>query len=173
MEHLTEITVEELQQALDEVGEKTPTQRLIAAIAYKNGVTQTELAEWFDVERKTIYNWLRRFEERDLESAIRDENRPGRPRKITADQFDELSDVLHEPPREHGYDAPAWTTGLVQEYIQQQFGIKYSKPSCRRLMKEAGLSYQTPRQAAVRTDHDDQDSFEEEQKKRGNPWIPT
>ena len=44
MEHLEEISIEDLQQALDEVEGKQPTQRLLAAIAYKNGVTQTELA---------------------------------------------------------------------------------------------------------------------------------
>jgi chromosome segregation and condensation protein ScpB len=45
VDHLDEISVEELQDALDNVEEKKPTQRLLAAIAYKNGVTQTELAE--------------------------------------------------------------------------------------------------------------------------------
>jgi hypothetical protein len=43
--HLDEITVEELQDALDNVDGKKPIQRLLTAIAYKNGVTQTELAE--------------------------------------------------------------------------------------------------------------------------------
>lgn len=46
MDHLNEISVEELQEALDNVDGNKPTQRLLAAIAYKNGVTQTELAEW-------------------------------------------------------------------------------------------------------------------------------
>ena len=45
MDHLDEISVEELQDALDNVEGNKPTQRLLAAIAYKNGVTQTELAE--------------------------------------------------------------------------------------------------------------------------------
>ena len=58
MSHLDEITVEELQDALDNVDGKNPIQRLLAAIAYKNGVTQTELAEWYDVQRRTIYSWL-------------------------------------------------------------------------------------------------------------------
>jgi len=53
MNHLDEISVEELQDALDNVDGKNPTQRLLAAIAYKNGVTQTELAEWYDVQRRT------------------------------------------------------------------------------------------------------------------------
>ena len=62
MEHLDEITVEDLQHALANVDGKKPTQRLLAAIAYKNGVPQTELADWYDVERKTIYNWLKRLD---------------------------------------------------------------------------------------------------------------
>ena len=61
MDHFDEISVEELQDALDNVDGKKPTQRLLAAIAYKNGVAQTELAEWFDVQRRTIYSWLKRL----------------------------------------------------------------------------------------------------------------
>jgi chromosome segregation and condensation protein ScpB len=46
VERLDGISVEELQDALDSVDGNKPTRRLLAAIAYKNGVTQTELAEW-------------------------------------------------------------------------------------------------------------------------------
>ena len=60
MDHLDEISVEELQHALNNVEGNKPTQRLTAAIAYKNGVTQTELAEWYGVQRRTIYSWLLR-----------------------------------------------------------------------------------------------------------------
>lgn len=45
MDHLDEISVEDLQDALDNVEGTKPTQRLLAAIVYKNGVIQTELAE--------------------------------------------------------------------------------------------------------------------------------
>ncbi|GAA0269750.1 hypothetical protein GCM10009000_102290 [Halobacterium noricense] len=45
MEHLDESSVEELQDALDNVEGKKPTERLLAAIAYKSGVTQAELAQ--------------------------------------------------------------------------------------------------------------------------------
>jgi hypothetical protein len=36
-------------------------QRLLAAIAFKNGVTQTELTEWHDTGRRTTYIWLKRL----------------------------------------------------------------------------------------------------------------
>lgn len=172
MEHLTEITVEQLQEALDKTDEKTPAQRLIAAIAYKNGITQSELADWFDVERKTIYNWLTRLEDRDLERAIYDVDRPGRPRKLTEEQLDELEEILHNPPTAVGYDVPAWMTDLVQELIREQFEIEYSRPSCRRLMKELGLSYQTPRKAAAEADPAEREEYEQELKKLGHVWMP-
>ena len=39
MDHLDDISVEELHDTLDSVEGKKPTQRLLTAIAYKNGVT--------------------------------------------------------------------------------------------------------------------------------------
>ncbi|SEP16932.1 Helix-turn-helix domain-containing protein [Halogranum amylolyticum] len=83
MDHLDVISVEELQRALDEVEGKKPTQRLTAAIADKNGVRQTELAEWYGVQRRTIYSWLKRLETEPLEQAVQDDYRSGRPRKLT------------------------------------------------------------------------------------------
>lgn len=47
MDHLDEISVKELQAAFGNVESKNSTQRLLAVIAYKNGVTQTEPAEWY------------------------------------------------------------------------------------------------------------------------------
>jgi len=76
MDHLDEISVKELQDALENVGGNKPTQRLLAAIAYKNGVTQTELAEWHDTGRRTIYSWLKRLDtDKSLEQAVADGKR--------------------------------------------------------------------------------------------------
>lgn len=142
MDHLNDISMADLQEALDAVDQKKPTLRLVAAIAYKNGVSQSDIAAWFGVERKTIYNWLTRFEGRDPKGAALDKHRPGRPRKLTASQLDTLLTTLHNPPVEAGYNADAWTTSLVEQLLRDMFDVEYSRSSCRRLMKEAGL---TPR----------------------------
>ncbi len=62
MDHLDEISVDDLQNALGNAEGKKPTHRLLAAIAYKNGVPQIELAGWCGVERKTIYSCLTRLD---------------------------------------------------------------------------------------------------------------
>ena len=144
MSHLEEVSISDLQAALDRAEGKKPTQRLITAIAYKNGVTQTELAEWYGVQRRTIYNWLTRFDEREIESAIRDDDRSGRPRKLTPDQQAELYDALGGDPETVDIDASAWSPELVQTYVRDRFDVRYSLSSCRRLLDEAtGAGSQT------------------------------
>ncbi|MFC7197819.1 IS630 family transposase [Halosimplex aquaticum] len=167
MEHLDEISVEELQTALDNVEGKKPTERLLAAIAYKNGVTQEELAEWYDVHRKTIYNWLNRLDtDESIEHAVANAHRSGRNRKLSDSQQQEFEETVHDLPEAAGLDAPAWTPALVQQFLEETYGVEYSYPSCRRLLKEAGLSYQKPRRSAAEADEDDQEEFHEEFSKK-------
>jgi transposase len=173
MEHLDEISVEELQDALDNVEGNKPTQRLLAAIAYKNGVTQTELAEWYDVQRRTIYSWLKRLDtDESLEQAVTDAHRSGRKRKLSETEQQEFEDTVHDPPEEVGIDAPAWTPALVQQYLEEAYGVEYSIPSCRRLMKEAGLRYQKPRRTAAEAAETEQEGLRDEFKKSGGRWMP-
>jgi transposase len=139
MGRLDEVTVEELQDALDDVERKKPTQRLLAAIAYKHGVSQTELAEWHGVQRKTIYNWLTRLETQPIDQAVRDGSRSGRPRKLASDQQDRVEETLAGSPADAGYDASAWTPELVRRYLRETFDVEYSRPSCRRLLNEVGV----------------------------------
>jgi len=74
--------------------------------------------------------------------------------------------------QEVGVDAPAWTPALVQEYLDETYDVEYSIPSCRRLLKEAGLSYQKPRRTAAESDAEEQETFREELKKSGGKWTP-
>ena len=171
--HLDEISVEELQDALDNVEGKKPTQRLLAAIAHKNGVPQTELAEWYDVQRRTIYSWLKRLDtDESLEQAVSDDKRTGRKRKLSEQQQEEFEETVHDPPEEVGIDAPAWTPALAQQFLEETYDVEYSIPSCRRLLKEAGLSYQKPRRKAAEADESERDEFYDEFKKSGGRWTP-
>lgn len=170
MDHLDAISVEDLQRTLDDVDGKKPTQRLLAAIAYKNGVSQTELAEWHDVQRKTIYSWLTRLDGESLERAVTDAHRPGRPPKLSPDQRTRLERTLHEPPTEAGYDALAWTPPLVRQYLNGTFDVDYSLSSCRRLMRDAGLRYRKPRRVAAGAERDDRETPGDEFEASDGRW---
>lgn len=107
MDFLDETSVKELQNTLDNVKRNKPTQWFLAAIAYKYGVTQIELAEWQDIGRRTIYNWLKRFDiGESLEQIVTDHKRIGRKRKYTHTYIEqqEFEETVHEPPEEVGIE---------------------------------------------------------------------
>ncbi len=120
MEHLEEISTEDLQNVLDNVEGKKPTQRLLAAIVYKNGVSQIELTEWYGVERKTIYNWLTRLDtDESLEQTVTDAHRSGRKRKLSETEQEQFEATVHKSPEEVGLDALAWTPPLYSTILRK------------------------------------------------------
>lgn len=140
MTHLDGISSADLRAALDEIDGSRPSRRLIAAIAYKHGVAQTELAEWFGVERKTVYNWLSRLEERPdaLEDAARDAPRSGRPSKLSDDQRAQLADLLGNTPESAGYEGSEWDSSLLRRHVRDEYGVEYTAASCLRLLEDLG-----------------------------------
>lgn len=171
MTHLEDVTVAELQDALGAVEDSRPTQRLLVGIAYKRGVTQSELAEWLGVERKTIYNWLVRLEERPLPGAARDAARSGRRRKLADQDRVAVAKALRDSPREHGYDARTWSPALVRRFLREEYDVAYSRSSCRRLLNDAGLAYRRPRPVAE-IDDPRRRSLEAALEGREKRWLP-
>lgn len=139
MVELEGVTVEDLREALATVDAKTPALRLVVALNFKHGHTQTAIAEQYGIARKTVYNWLVRFEGRTIEDAIYDDERSGRPAKLTEAQQRSLEELLRRPPDSVGYGAQAWTPTLTQQLVEDIFQIEYSIPHIRRLMRNSGL----------------------------------
>lgn len=139
MTYLEDITTEELRKHLDRVDEKKPAQRLVAAINYKNGVSPTEIADWYGLSRKTVYNWLNRFDREPIERAVRDRSRPGRPSKLSGSQREQLRELLDKPPSSAGYhERTEWTPELLRRYLDERFGVEYTTRRARTLLGELG-----------------------------------
>ena len=87
MARLENVSVEELEAALDAADGKRETKRLLVAIIYKRGPSAPMIAEWLDTREQTIYRWFDRLETEPIEQAVKDRQRPGRPPKLD-DEFD-------------------------------------------------------------------------------------
>jgi len=143
MVDLSHVSADDLRSALLEIETKTPTLRLVAALNYKHGYTQAEIATQYGVTRKTVYNWLSRIETRPLPEAVQDDDRPGRPSKLPPTARDRLARLLRESPARLGFDDEYWTPPLVQQFILETFDIKYSLSQVRRLMRDMELAPKT------------------------------
>jgi transposase len=140
MVDLSQVSADELRGELERVESKTPALRLVAALNHKHGLTQTEIAEQYGVARKTVYNWLTRLESRPIGEAITDDERPGRPPKLSPDEQRRFARLLRESPAAAGYEAEHWTPPLVRTFVSEAFDVEYSLPHVRRLMRENGLA---------------------------------
>lgn len=139
MSYLDDISADDLHQLLDAADGKKPTLRVVAAINYKNGVTPTDIAQWYGLSRSTVYNWLERLErlpDESPETVLVDADRPGRPPKLAADQRADLRQSLAEPPREAGVDADEWSPTVLQRVIETRYGVKFSVRHARNLLRE-------------------------------------
>ena len=151
------ITLEELQQRLAETDDDgKAVKRLMTAIAYKRGQSPAEIEATFGISSGNVYQWLDRFETRGLDDALYDEPKPGRPPKLTDDEFAELETVLGESPDDAGYDGiRAWSSKVLKHWLETQFDVAYTTQHVRRLLEDVG-----PSRRSVRPNHYDVDPAE-------------
>lgn len=133
---LDDVDADRLRALLADADDPKAVKRLMVALAYEDGESVEALSDRYDVPRSTVYYWLDRFEERPLEAAVRDEDRPGRPPRLDADDREALRADLDREPAELGREADEWTPELVREHLAEEFGVEYSLGHVRRLLRE-------------------------------------
>lgn len=140
MGRLDDITLKELQEVRERTEGEIPRERVLAAIGRKQGDELETLAERHGVVEKTIRNWLDRFVEQPIDQAPYDESRPGRPSKLSKEQYKPLFDQLQHPPTEFGYEQQTWSSKLLLHHLEEEYGVEYSEGHARKLLNKAGLS---------------------------------
>ena len=78
---LDTVTLEELQDQLDEAESKEASQRLMVAIAYKQGLTEADIAEWYGFPEEDLTEWFEEFESKSVDEVVDEIERfemPGR-----------------------------------------------------------------------------------------------
>jgi len=137
MPTLDSVSVETLRDELRRVDSPKAAQRLMIAIAYKDGVSQTTLARRYGYSRKTVYNWLTRLEREPLSEALVDDPKPGRPSRLDDAERRRLEAHLRMEPAASGYAAAEWTPELVRRHLSEAFDVSYTLRSARTLLDEA------------------------------------
>ena len=166
-------TLDDLRDALAEVEDKKPTQRLMAVINYieEDDTTMKQVAERYGYTGPWLSRWVGRLADEPVEQVVYDDPREGRPSKLSDEQHDQFVEVLHDSPEEVGLDAPAWSVPLARHYLSKEFDVEYCERHVRRLMSEAGLSWKTAQPEFYKSDERTQDAWQEGFKKSATTWT--
>lgn len=119
-----------------------------------NGTPPSEVADLLKVAPRSIFHWLARYRSGGWHG-LRTGSRSGRPSKLDEADIKYIYDTITEGnPRQLGFPFALWTLQMVRKLILRDLGIKLSRWSVSRLLKQMGLSPQRPVWKAWQQDPD-------------------
>ena len=129
--------------------------RLHAILLVAQGVTCPDVASLLGDAPRTVQYWVHRFEQEGL-AGIADADRPGRPKKLTEHQFEQVGKALRSTPRDVGLSTNLWDGKTLSAFICRQFGIDISVRQCQRLFRQLGFRLRKPRPVIAKADPEKQ-----------------
>jgi len=152
---LNEREIAQLEIVIKTVDDVRQLQRAQALLWLSDADNVSEVAERLRVDRRTVYNWVARFEQRScagISARLADGVRRGRP-AIAKGIIDPLIDlVIDSDPRDFGYRQTVWTAALLQTYLREEHRLEVSRFSVSRAIDRLGISWKRPRHTLASQD---------------------
>ena len=96
----------------------------------------------FEVVRSTVFKWLSMDRAGTLQEV---KHSPVGRSRLTAKQIDQVRRwIVGSNPQQLQFELALWTTRIVADLIQREFGITYSRQRIGELLRSWGLSPQKP-----------------------------
>ena len=115
--------------------------------AVKNGMSQVDVAEVFDVSARSVSRWVnaeRALGDRGLRSG-RPGRRPQEQKALSkAQQKTICRTIVAQTPEQAGGEGLLWTRKAVAALVLRRFGVRISLPTTGKYLKDWGLSPQKP-----------------------------
>lgn len=132
--------------------------RLHGILLVAHGKSCAEVAQLLGDSPRTVQYWIRRFEAEGLSGLVEDQ-RSGRPARLSAEQLQEIEAALRSSPTEVGLPVNLWDGKALSEFIQQRFGVNLGVRQCQRLFRQLGFRLRTPRPVIARADPERQAEY--------------
>jgi transposase len=126
-----------------------------AVLGYIEGRSAIELATELDVDRSNVTRWVQWHEAMGVEGLVTGKP-PGAAPKLTAQQCENLVELIEQGPTAAGYTSGVWTGPMIGDLIAQRFDVHYHNHHIPRLLHKLGFSVQRPRKRLARADADKQ-----------------
>lgn len=112
--------------------------RINILLLLHKGKTPTEIEDFLDVDRVTIWRTKNRYKEQGVEKALEEEKRPGQPQKYSTDNEAELALMACGPCPE---GRKRWTVRLLTDTLKSKQGFEtINRESVRLALKKTNVS---------------------------------
>lgn len=142
---LTPQEIQELRTLVRTSKKSTETKRAQAVILLDHMADMPDIGILTDLSRSQIFNVRKRFLTEGI-TALKDK-REGKPKELLTKKEREtiIETIKTKTPKDCGYVSDHWTTGILGNWIEQEYQAKYkSKTSLYLVFKHARFTYPKP-----------------------------
>lgn len=132
--------------------------RLQAIWLSADGHTPPQIAKLLHVHRTRVHAWVCQWNEYGAEG-IKEGHRCGRPCALTPAQRQHFHDIVESGPVAYGLHTGVWTSPVLAQVLQEEFGIAYHPGHVRKLLHRLGCSVQRPTTRLVQADPKEQNKW--------------
>lgn len=169
---LKDVSIKELEQQYKKEKDRKLKQRLHILLLLREGWTQREVAKMLHISNGIVPFWKKRFESGGFNNLNDKEGRGLKP-KLDDEHLSMLGSAIEEGILMNDGYRRGYKTKDVGEFINSNFGIKYSLRHCSRILGSIDCSLQVPRPKNKSRNQEDVDNFKLELKKNEKVWIMT
>lgn len=121
--------------------------------------TSGDIASLLKVNRTNVPIWINNWNEYGADGLL-EGHRSGRQSQLSPEDKVKLGDIIESGPVACGLNTGVWTSKIITQIIEEEFGIGFHPGHVRKLLKGIGFSVQRPTYKLVNADE-----------KKKNKWI--
>ena len=115
--------------------------RVFAVNMVLSGIPASQVGASAGYTKAAVTGWVKTVDEKGFE-ALRPQQRPGRPTKLSNQQLKEIDTVIQTDPK--GHDLKVWDGPSLSSYIKSHYDVDMSVRQCQRLFRNLGYSHIRP-----------------------------
>jgi transposase len=139
------------------------SRRMLALALVLEGSSREEAARAAGMDRQTLRDWVRRYNEEGL-AGLHDRHRSGRKTRLTPEQEAELAAAVEQGPDPDRDGVVRWRRVDLQALIEARFAVRLHERSVGKVLRRLGFS-----RVSVRPRHPKADEAAQEAFKKASP----
>jgi len=147
-----------LQDEIRRTDESRYDHRLHGVLLVAQGLSCREVARLLEDASRTVAYWVQRFEDEGL-AGLAEGERPGRPRRLSREQLEEVSQALRKSPVEYGLASNLWDGKTLSAFVFMRWGITVGVRQSQRLFRQLGFRMRKPRPMVAHADPEEQREY--------------
>lgn len=167
-----DLTASELRAAARRAQDVAAARRMLCLAMVLDGADRATAAEACGMDRQTLRDWVHRYNAEGLRG-LYDRRRPGPRPKLSAEQMQELANLVEAGPDPACHGVVRWRRVDLRDELERRFGVVMHERSVGKVLAKLGYRRLSVRPRHPQTDEEAQSAFKKTLPRASRRSFPT